>query len=842
MKLHPEYNDNQMVVAYYRYSSSSQNEASIEQQREMVHRWASSQGLIVVSEYEDAAKTGTNPERPGYQLMLRDLKKIKPAYVAVWKNDRLARDRAELLLAKQAIRAAGARVHYIEGISPTDSPDSVLMEGVADAFAEYYSLQLSANIRRGQRYNAERALSNGHKIFGFTVDTDKRYVPDPETAPIVGQIFDDYAHGVSMQKIADRLNAQGVRTTRGYRFTPKNLNKLLKNRAYIGEYAYGEFVIEDGMPRLVEDDVFDEVQRRFAINKRRGAKTKAELAAQGADAPDYWLTGRAYCLTCGGSMEGVSGTSKTGKTYRYYYCLNQRKKKCSAKTVRKDEIEVRIEEIVASFLADPKQAIRAAGARVHYIEGISPTDSPDSVLMEGVADAFAEYYSLQLSANIRRGQRYNAERALSNGHKIFGFTVDTDKRYVPDPETAPIVGQIFDDYAHGVSMQKIADRLNAQGVRTTRGYRFTPKNLNKLLKNRAYIGEYAYGEFVIEDGMPRLVEDDVFDEVQRRFAINKRRGAKTKAELAAQGADAPDYWLTGRAYCLTCGGSMEGVSGTSKTGKTYRYYYCLNQRKKKCSAKTVRKDEIEVRIEEIVASFLADPEMLASLAVDLADYYKKTHGRGDEILKALEARRADVEKKLANFVKAISQGIFNDTTAEAMRSLEEQKRELDAAIQAEHVKATLFEDEASIGAFYKRFAQATIDTPETREQLFEYFVDKIFIGRDQIIVASYYHDSAAPIEFEDLEDALTSGHRAGEVRTYARKREFDTSPSGGDAGNRTPVPRSPADTERGKCEPTLESESSTLPPQVEMRGIEPRSDGRPRSLLRAQSAVLFLSP
>lgn len=200
MKLHSEYNDNQMVVAYYRYSSSSQNEASIEQQREMVQRWAKSQGLVVVNEYEDAAKTGTNADRPGYQLMLRELPKIKPAYVAVWKNDRLARDRAELLLVKQAIRSVGARVHYIEGISPTDSPDSVLMEGVADAFAEYYSLQLSANIRRGQRYNAERALSNGHKIFGFTVDQDKRYIPDPETAPIVTQIFHDYASACPCRK------------------------------------------------------------------------------------------------------------------------------------------------------------------------------------------------------------------------------------------------------------------------------------------------------------------------------------------------------------------------------------------------------------------------------------------------------------------------------------------------------------------------------------------------------------------------------------------------------------------------------------------------------------------
>ena len=531
----PPYNDNQMVVAYYRYSSSSQNEASIEQQREMVHKWAKSQSLVVVNEYEDAAKTGTNADRPGYQLMLRELPKIKPAYVAVWKNDRLARKRTELILVKQTIRKAGARVHYIEGISPTDSPDSVLMEGVADAFAEYYSLQLSANIRRGQRYNAERALSNGHKIFGFSVGSDKRYVADPETAPIVTQIFDDYAHGVSMQKIADRLNAQGIRTIRGYQFTPKNLNKLLKNRAYIGEYSFGEHVIEDGMPRLVADDVFEQVQRRFAINKR-----------------------------------------------------------C---------------------------------------------------------------------------------------------------------------------------------------------------------------------------------------------------GAKTKAELVAQGEEAPVYWLTGRMYCLTCGESMEGVSGTSKTGRTYRYYYCLNQRKKKCSAKTLRKDEIETRVIEIIESFLHQPDMLASLAVDLADHYRKTHERGDEVLNALEARRRDIEAKLANFVKAIAQGIFNASTAEAMNALEAQKQELDAAIQTERVKATLFEDEVSIGSFYKRFAEATIDTVDTRDQLFDYFVDKVFVGPNQIVIVSYYYDSEKPIEFEDLEEALLSGDRAEEVRMYARKHEFDTSPSSGDGGNRTPVRR-----------------------------------------------------
>lgn len=118
---------------------------------------------------------------------------------------------------------------------------------------------------------------------------------------------------------------------------------------------------------------------------------------------------------------------------------------------------------------------------------------------------------------------------------------------------------------------------------------------------------------------------------------------------------------------------MEGVSGTSKTGRKYRYYYCLNQRKKKCDAKPVRKDEIEFQVEDIISSFLDDPEMLDSLAVDIADHYRKTHGQGNEVLKALVARRKDVEMKLGNFAKAIAQGIFNETIATAMRELEDQK-------------------------------------------------------------------------------------------------------------------------------------------------------------------------
>lgn len=138
-----------------------------------------------------------------------------------------------------------------------------------------------------------------------------------------------------------------------------------------------------------------------------------------------------------------------------------------------------------------------------------------------------------------------------------------------------------------------------------------------------------------------------------------------------------------------------------------------------------------------------------------------------------------MENQLANFVKAIAMGIFNETTAGAMAALEQQKKELDSAIQAEHVKVTLFEDEASIGSFYQRFAHATMDTAETRDLLFDYFVDKIFVGAASLTIASWFFDHGAEFTLDDLH----SMRQTGEVLNV----EFNTSPWGGGGGNRTRV-------------------------------------------------------
>ena len=48
------FNDGNIAIAYYRYSSTAQNDDSIEQQRLAAQGFAKSNGLTIIKEYEDA--------------------------------------------------------------------------------------------------------------------------------------------------------------------------------------------------------------------------------------------------------------------------------------------------------------------------------------------------------------------------------------------------------------------------------------------------------------------------------------------------------------------------------------------------------------------------------------------------------------------------------------------------------------------------------------------------------------------------------------------------------------------------------------------------------------------
>ncbi len=334
-----------LAVVYARFSSHSQGEQSIEGQLSEAYKYATAHGYTIVHEYVDRAKSGRSDNREQFQQMLKDTAKKQFDVIILWKVDRFGRNREEITLNKYKCKKNGVRVEYVAETIP-NTPEGVILESVLEGFAEYYSLQLSQNIRRGQAESAEKCQSTGgNRPMGYLTGPDKRFILDPDTAPTVKMIFDMYAAGSTVTEIITHLNSLGLRNRRGKAFTNNSLYAVLKNEKYTGVYLYKDKRIEGGMPRIVDDDTFWKVQEMLKVNKRAPAHkwSKAE----------YLLTDKLFCGKCGSGMIGESGTSKTGAKHNYYSCSKKKRfRECDKKSIRQAVVEELVINATVDLLKD----------------------------------------------------------------------------------------------------------------------------------------------------------------------------------------------------------------------------------------------------------------------------------------------------------------------------------------------------------------------------------------------------------------------------------------------------------------------------------------------------------
>ena len=342
------------AVAYARYSSAGQRDVSIEQQLADIRAFAAREGYTIVHEYADHARSGFKDvsARTQFQSMIASAESGGFDTIIAWKVDRFGRNREDSAIYKGKLRRFGVRVLYAMEPIPEGSA-GVLLEGMLEATAEWYSRQLSENVTRGMTDNAYKCLYNGTRILGYTRGSDGRYAIQPDEAATVRHIFDLYRSGFSAARICRQLNDQGVRTSRGKKFQPESLLRIITNERYTGVYIWGSVRVPGGMPAIIEQSVFEEAQRMKGKTARH--------VEQGA--VDFLLTGRAFCGHCGAAMIGDSGTSKTGTRHYYYSCqAHKARKGCLKKSASKDYLESAVVDFVLDHVLSDEQIERTADA------------------------------------------------------------------------------------------------------------------------------------------------------------------------------------------------------------------------------------------------------------------------------------------------------------------------------------------------------------------------------------------------------------------------------------------------------------------------------------------------
>lgn len=341
--------ENIIGVNYCRYSSHSQRDASIEQQMAAAQAYAAANGITIIETYADRAITGRTDDRHEFQRMLRDAERGKFECVIAWKSDRLGRNMLQAMQNEARLNAYGVICVYVEENFDDSAAGRFALRNMMNV-NQFYSESMAENVTRGMRYNAENCMvTNGQLPFGYKVDSSLHYELDHPKDDIVREIFTRIANGEPIIDIYTDLNNRNILTGRGKPWTKSGFHRLLHNERYKGIYIYDDIRIENGIPRIVSDELFDKVQKVLKMKKNPSGRHRSTA--------EYLLTGKLFCGYCKSPMTGMSGKSKTGDIHYYYACAYKRANgaaSCKKKTVRKDKIEFEIASKIKQRLNDPE--------------------------------------------------------------------------------------------------------------------------------------------------------------------------------------------------------------------------------------------------------------------------------------------------------------------------------------------------------------------------------------------------------------------------------------------------------------------------------------------------------
>lgn len=325
------------AVIYARFSSYNQTEQSIEGQLRECYDYAKRQDLRVVDEYIDRALTGTVDRRPSFLQMVEDSKKRSFDYILVYQLDRFARNRYDSASYKAKLKKNGVRVLSArENI--TDDASGILVEGMLESMAEYFSAELSQKVKRGVKESLIKGNFTGGKyILGYDI-IDKKWVINEQEADVVREIYDKYKCGHRVKDIVNELNARCIKAKNGNEFSVTNIARIIKNIKYTGKIVKDDMTYYNIIPRIISDETFKKCNNILAGSKHRPRTSHyTELDGQNA----YALSGKLYCGCCGYPITADAGTSSSGKRYQYYKCSKRKKNSdsCNKNSVSKNELE-----------------------------------------------------------------------------------------------------------------------------------------------------------------------------------------------------------------------------------------------------------------------------------------------------------------------------------------------------------------------------------------------------------------------------------------------------------------------------------------------------------------------
>ena len=297
---------------------------------------AAAQQLNVTHIYEEVVSGDTIAARPQMQQLLADVDEGLWEGVLVMEVERLARgDTIDQGIVAQAFKVTDTQIITpLKSYDPNNEFDEEYFEfGLFMARREYKVI--NRRLQRGRLASVKEGkwVGNtppyGYRRVKLAQDKGFWLEPDPETAPVVRNIFHWYVEGRSdgtvihpmgLQAICTKLNQSGIPSPSRQTWSASTLRDLLQNPVYCGlirwgwrkqqktyhkatgtwqatrsRAAFGEYPVYQGLHEpLVTRECWDAAQAKFATHPSRpGPKQMAQKNP---------LAGLCYCSVCGRAM------------------------------------------------------------------------------------------------------------------------------------------------------------------------------------------------------------------------------------------------------------------------------------------------------------------------------------------------------------------------------------------------------------------------------------------------------------------------------------------------------------------------------------------------------------
>jgi DNA invertase Pin-like site-specific DNA recombinase len=431
----------------------------------------------------------------------------------------------------------------------------------------------------------------------------------------------------------------------------------------------------------------------------------------------------------------------------------------------------------------PALGVRVIAVNDHY-DNINLTNSERLVanLKNLVNDIYAKDISRKVSAALHQKQK---QGAFIGNYAAYGYLKDpTDKnKIIVDPETAPIVRQVYRWKADGMGTAQICRRLDEAGILAPCSYRlklgivkdqryantkWTIKAVKGMLSNPVYLGNMAQGKHIgsLAEGRVRgrakaddwvivvgthepIVTQEIYDAVQQ---IMRER---TEQYYAVQGRythfEKPEMLLKGLVFCADCGRPLYRYKSVTGNGKYCDWVYLCrtNETLKTCPQKYIHEEDLNAAVYGAIRA-----EIQKSVDIrGIIDKLNRESGHKSRLAR-FDAEIEETERELKRIV-SLRQAIYEDYATKLISASEYQfatekytadSERLQARLDAaKRDKAEFTQSSTPVNKWLAAFTRF-MDAQELTAEMAQALVECVEVSnRDRVTITFKFRDEFAAI-------------------------------------------------------------------------------------------------